>query len=596
MDGHSGSKRISTPVSSESTYLSPSGLDLDPDPADLPKQHRAGKKDSSKLEQFVERIRAAVRYAIESVRHVFSRHDDADPVINISSPRKGQRTDKNMPKELVKANEEARAAYYASIFRDGVGENGRPRVPDPAPTAPSTPSTPTTSSAASIPSNPTAPSVSMVEISPGMASPGEKTFGQFLTLYQENQDLSFSPGYFAFTPDCLKHAEKVASGAVGQQLDKQVNAFEIKGALALLEGERKIRQDQERQAVRAAREQEKMTLLEAQKQQAPGQAEFEEFLSTYQKHVSANTPLIVYEGSKYLSEDCMAYAANFRTESASEQGMAAHYLSMWRANPVAALAQAKGAQAFVLPPPPASRPRRPVGAEPVMRWEAAVLTVKDIDDSERDKLARILNFRWDDLNQACKGLASIGSMGKQSVQTVSPEKTLLVGSAMVPDATPNVIDDLQQAKRLLAIASQPGIATQLSALHPRWKTMLDAAAQITTAIDEQLQVLLPARNPVKTAAVGLVDMADLSDVELSAGVRHFENFLTAFTKATQQGRAFQFVDNSAYLTPGCLAIANNALLTLNSRGDTDLVKADLDRFLAASFLINAATKKAGRQS
>jgi hypothetical protein len=565
MDKNTGSTQ--TPRNLDVPSASASGLDLDPDPLvdDIDVLHSTTEAATGNLiEQLLSRVMNAARQAVETILSKFASSDpDADPIINISKPRYLRRNEDNLTKEMKKANDAARENNYAKLFKGEpvqvVPANSKSQLPD------------TTSSSPEQVSE-------TVEVKPVEVSVGEKTFQQFFTLFQDKEgDLPFSPGYFAFTPECLSFANDLAKTAIGKSVDKMPNKAEIKAAKALLEGERTIRHAQEQEAAHAVREQEKLAKLEAQKTKLPGQSDFEEFFAMYHQHVLDNTPLVIVERSKFLSDACMSYAASFLSNPEfPEQDRAALYLSMWRANPVAAMDQARSAAGFQMPPPPGIARRRQVGAEvPVTppAWEPAANALSAIPDADRIRLATVFQLKLAELDQAFDGLRIAATLPSTRVKA-------------------NDIDALEQAKLLLEKSRLPGLAEQLKA-YPQLHAVLASRQRISQLIDDQLQLLLPepARGNVLAPLV-LPELSSLSEEEAARAAEDFDAFVEAFMTALEKGRNYKLAAGSKYLSPACVAIANNFAESISKAQGLQLLDADRNRLLAASFLLREASKLA----
>lgn len=92
------------------------------------------------------------------------------------------------------------------------------------------------------------------------------------------------------------------------------------------------------------------------------------------------------------------------------------------------------------------------------------------------------------------------------------------------------------------------------------------------------------------AASVLQPLSSLTGDEVARGVRSFSKFVEAFTKASSEGGVDKLLDETEYLTPACVAMANAFFESVAFDPDVKLMGANLIKFQAASYLKNAATK------
>lgn len=289
---------------------------------------------------------------------------------------------------------------------------------------------------------------------------GENSFQQFFKLFKEkNGAIEFTPGYVSFTPECLAYARQLAESAVGKNVSKMSNAEEINAAKALIEGDHSHRIAQEQTAAGEVLKQEKIKKQELEKTKLPGQSDFEDFFTMYLKHKNADTKLVIYEGSKFMTDECINYAKSIlgppepTNSESSEKVLAERFLSTWRANPAASLAQANSSEKFQMPPalpPPVARVRTGTAQVPTSlpSWETAALGLQSLSDAEIEMLASITSTSLEKLNQVLKGLRLV------SIASTKKNATIVEGGtgqragfrSRWPDSSPTAIDDLQEAQ------------------------------------------------------------------------------------------------------------------------------------------------------
>lgn len=575
MDAKNGSTQ--TKRNLESPPFSSSGLELDPDPIDaIEVLHESRKTASNTIFGMIfSGMRDAARQAVEAVRRIFfSADSDTESIIHISKPRYLRRNEDELTAEMKEANEAARNTHYAKVISDQFSQVSR-------------------ADASSLPEQ---VSVSK-QAKPSEASVGEKSFQHYFSLFQEKDgDLPFSPGYFAFTPECLAYAHTLAKSAIGKTVDKMPNAAEIKAAKALLDGEKTIRQEQEQQEALEARKLEKLVIQEIEKTKLPGQSDFEEFCTMYGKHKSENSPFIIFENSKFLTEACIAYANTISADQPlSGQAQAADYLIMWNRDPARSLENARNSTTFnqPLPPtPPKPRNRSTETSQPLHAWESAVLDLRSLSDAELGKLASISGISSEVLKQIFKGLriASVASAKKDGTLTEARTEQRVGFGLRVPDGSQTAIDDLQQAQYWLKKIREPDVAKMLDA-YPQLKAILQSSQRISQVINEQLSLLAP--EPAKRDlqfALKPLPLSSLSDEEAVRGATDFDAFVHTFMQAASAGRNYKLAAKSKYLSPACVAVANSFVESIGSAKGLQLLEADRNRLLAASFLIQEASR------
>ncbi len=579
---------------------SPSGLDLDPDPLEvLHDSHKAAPGDF--FEQIFSNVVNAVRRAVESVLSVFSSSDpDVDPIIHIhiSKPRNLRRNENELPPEWKKDNDFVRAKYYDSLFKPESAKVGTAdthtkqdsQMPEPSTSTPE--------------------KVADVEGAKQIEVPiGEKTFQQYVTLFQEKEgNILFSPGYFAFNPECLTYAHDLAKTAIGKTIDKMPNAVEIKAAKALLDGDHANRLAQEQAAAWEARGQEKIKKQELEKTKLPGQLDFEEFFAMYEKNKSHNSRFIIFENSKFLTKACMDYANNISADQPlSRQAMAANYLDMWNRDPAKALENAKASPIFQMPPPPARLAARvQIGTvevpAPLPARKSVAFDLQLLSNAERDKLVSISKMSLDTLNQAFKGLraASVASIKKDDTSAKAgpgQRAGFRLGGA---DGAPTEIDDLQQAQYWLKKISDPNVKIQLEA-YPKFKAFLQSSQRISEVIEEQLSLLapVPKKTPLKPTSKPTskpTKLESLSAEELMRAEADFDQYVNSFTRAINNRKGYDLgsLSGPKYLTRGNIAIAQKVLDEAKNNDVAQTDDADneirVNRQSAAAFLVNQAEK------
>ena len=93
-----------------------------------------------------------------------------------------------------------------------------------------------------------------------------------------------------------------------------------------------------------------------------------------------------------------------------------------------------------------------------------------------------------------------------------------------------------------------------------------------------------------SALPALPALSSLSAEEVNRATEDFDAYKAAFTKASGEGRNYALLPNSKYLAPACVAIANNFVESIASAQDIQLLEADRNTLLAASFLLSAANQ------
>jgi hypothetical protein len=154
-----------------------------------------------------------------------------------------------------------------------------------------------------------------------------------------------------------------------------------------------------------------------------------------------------------------------------------------------------------------------------------------------------------------------------------------------------LIDDAQAALLWLArweAAGKDGRKGEMEKL--TFADLLDSnLKQIRQVIEKKILELKPNKVQEKASAKVLqsapVDIADLTEAELSAGQASFNKYRESFFKAKNAGRTIRFVEGSAYGKAPCLAVARYYANTLALLPLKDRVPADADKFEAAQALL-----------
>lgn len=423
---------------------------------------------------------------------------------------------------------------------------------------------------------------------------GSENFTAFLSLYQQEPERKDLPD-FVFHPECIAHAKDIARSALGKNPETMPNANAIRAAKLIIEADSKRRSDQEANAAREIREQQQLKEAEELSAKVPGQADFEAFLGMYRHHVQQNTYFIIHEGSKFLTQNCLSYADQLLTAESGEQAKAALYLSMWRANPAGAMERASRASAFELPPPPAPASRRLKHASVVKpAWESVLSDLKNLEETDRVRLAGILQISSGDLNQwinalvtttahLSKPLASGPSSGNHRRASPPPVATGM-----------SEIDELQQAQYLVDKLRQAERDGRLD-IFAAWAESLKASWPIEEAIKRRLEEQLPKQKPQSTtSAFEVPDLGNLSTEQIDAAAKDFDSYTKAFNVAIKAGRVYKFTSGSKYLNPVVVAVAQSFVESVGRAQGLKLDEAHEEKLGAASFLVNEAQKLASK--
>nr|NDG07358.1 hypothetical protein [Oxalobacteraceae bacterium] len=89
---------------------------------------------------------------------------------------------------------------------------------------------------------------------------------------------------------------------------------------------KEIKEEEQKKVVEAERARQ----AEEAARKQPDQADFEEFVATFNRHRDENTPFMIYEGSKYLREACIQYGLANSENSSADQKSALQYLTRWK--------------------------------------------------------------------------------------------------------------------------------------------------------------------------------------------------------------------------------------------------------------------------
>lgn len=460
-----------------------------------------------------------------------------------------------------------------------------------------------------------------VKPAPAPISPGREKFEAYLAARDEAKNVLD----YALDEDCAQHTDEVfqllfkLQSTPGYQLSTDQKliydaAKEIRSARS--DYNKKTKEEEQKKIVEAERARQ----AEEAARKQPGQADFEEFVATFNRHRDENTPFMIYEGSKYLQDACLEYGwANLKNFSADQQS-ALRYLTCWREDPRRSKQLLEQARHFIsldeverqastptvamtehlpldsskatdLDESPAPPPPRPVP-----RWISMLLTMKPWDSQQIERIAGVLTLQEDQVRKAMDGLRTIAKLastsGVPAARNAGGAHTIeqvLNYDAESSRQASDLLESLELASRLVKRLSAGDALVFDQPEKEFFNTLKNVIGNVTEALDKKLAELLPARP--RSAAQGKIripSLAELTDSEAKEGARLFETYVAGYAKRSNSV-GYALPEKSNYFKPECLAYAK--AFTDQVERMQGAVVVDDSRLAASYYLLTEARKR-----
>lgn len=438
--------------------------------------------------------------------------------------------------------------------------------------------------------------------------PGKQKFDAFRVAFKEEKNVD------AFVSDleCVDYARsvtKISNAMVlnGNQPSDELNEMtQAAQDLVNAHADQKIRARQEEE--RALRDAEKLRKAEELASKVPGQQDFEAFVEAYASHQKDNLKFEIYPGSKYLGDDCFAYAKGLPGPLSAKQKAALGYLETWRHDPDRARQRVQGSETFVdltepepvaqasAPSQPSVPPEAPPSV-PVPRWKIILKKIPSLSERARGQIGALFGMRHDEIEKAFAGLLKLAS-----TDAIGPDQSNL-GSAL-PKSVEAVFNYSAEASRqsekdLESIEMANNLIEKIkgqkvSIDDPAAKDFIDqldaVKTQVSRALEKKIQALRPKKQSTSSQPkIRMPSVLDLSDQQATAGSELFEKFVDAY-KRLSNSPTYNLPDSSPYFKAECLAYADDFV---NQVGRMPLGVDVDERRLAASVYLRSEARRRG---
>lgn len=441
-------------------------------------------------------------------------------------------------------------------------------------------------------------------------SPAEKLFDEFSERYQASEGYASisSTDQALLDPSCLAVARRYQASHpehadISYSDDVQKKR---KAATALLNADTANRaRDAEKDRL-AQEAKDKAAELTRRKALPAGQADFEDFVTAYNK---MEKPYPFVEKSRFLAADCIRYAEQRLLQSPPDNESAA-IKALLKTAGVVSQEQAKtplendintsSDQVISPPPPPPSTPR----------WMSTLSSILKSASKSRDEMPEVFatmlmpHHGTEDRNLAWQGLYLLSSPPKNNLSsavTSGNEATLSYQHNSV-QANTDDLRRLELADRLIGFLQTLKIDEALKAVHVTRpsdeqihaiRSLQKDASQIMEELGSRIKALLPAKKTTSGLISKIPTIDSLNPSAFISASEDFNSFVKEFSSLSeQQNIQYQFVGGRAkYSRPNCAAIAQTVIASYKGLDPKDMIKEDRDRLSAAEFMISEFNKK-----
>jgi len=441
-------------------------------------------------------------------------------------------------------------------------------------------------------------------------SPAEKLFDEFSERYQASEGYASisSTDQALLDPSCLAVARRYQESHpehadISYSDDVQKKR---KAATALLNADTANRaRDAEKDRL-AQEAKDKAAELTRRKALPAGQADFEDFVTAYNK---MEKPYPFVEKSRFLAADCIRYAEQRLLQSPPDNESAA-IKALLKTAGVVSQEQAKtplendintsSDQVISPPPPPPSTPR----------WMSTLSSILKSASKSRDEMPEVFatmlmpHHGTEDRNLAWQGLYLLSSPPKNNLSsavTSGNEATLSYQHNSV-QANTDDLRRLELADRLIGFLQTLKIDEALKAVHVTRpsdeqihaiRSLQKDASQIMEELGSRIKALLPAKKTTSGLISKIPTIDSLNPSAFISASEDFNSFVKEFSSLSeQQNIQYQFVGGRAkYSRPNCAAIAQTVIASYKGLDPKDMIKEDRDRLSAAEFMISEFNKK-----
>lgn len=461
----------------------------------------------------------------------------------------------------------------------------------------------------------------VVKSAPAPASPGQEKFEAYVASRGQPGDVL----QYALDDDCLQHADQVfqplftLQSKPGNQLsEKQKVIYEAAKDLKSANAYHKKQIKEEDQ--KKAQEAERTRQAEEAARKQPGQADFEEFVAAFDRHRTDNTPLMIYDGSKYLHEACIQYGLANSENLSDDQKSALHYLMRWNQDPQKSKQRLEQATQFIsldevepqasklskalIEPPQidsssptdldASRPPPP---RPAARWISILANMKAWDPQQIKRIAGVLTMQEDQVRKAMDGLRTIAKLasagGAPAARNAGGANTIeqvLNYDAEASRQASDLLESLELASMLVKRLSAGDALVFDQAEKEFFDSLKNVIVDVANTLDKKLKELLPVRLPsAAQEKIRIPSLAELTDVQAAEGGKLFETYVTGYANRSNNVN-YRLPEGSNYFKPECLFFAKSFTEQVGQMQGTFIV--DNNR-LAASYYLLAEARKRG---
>ncbi len=422
-------------------------------------------------------------------------------------------------------------------------------------------------------------------------SPGEKLFGQFVKAHADTLPENLDSGSVFLQKECVEHAQVLKDQfntyATHLKSMTENDTKQFAAAKFLI----KCSVDNQRNA-------EKMAAQNASPKLPAGEKLFADFFDLYMANKSAaldniSTLKILKEG-KFNDAECIAFAKTMKELDISTGTLSEEHeilrqkkeAANWLLNEIEKFSAPENAILFAefsassAPPPPPTP----------FRWHSAVKQINASSATERQIMQSLFVLNPQDFEGAMRHFKRmLEQQGARSA--VSDPLQKMQQQANEEQQKGALMDDAQAALLWLARWEAAGKDERKGEMENlTFADLLDSnLKQIRQAIEKKILELKPNKVQEKASAKVLqsapVDIADLTEAELSAGQASFNKYRESFFNAKNTGRTIRFVEGSAYGKAPCLAVARHYAKTLSLLPLKDRVPADAQILDAAQALL-----------
>ena len=462
--------------------------------------------------------------------------------------------------------------------------------------------------------------IDAIKPEPVPANPGQEKFESYLAA----RDKAANILDYALDEDCAQHADKLfqslfsLQSTPGYQLSTDQKAIydaakEIRSARS--DYNKEIKEEEQKKVVEAERARQ----AEEAARKQPDQADFEEFVATFNRHRDENTPFMIYEGSKYLREACIQYGLANSENSSADQKSALQYLTRWSKDPKGSTQRLEQATQFISldevepqasklnealmePPridsssPPDLDASRPPPPRPAARWISILASMKAWEPQQIKRIAGVLTLQEDQVCKAMEGLRTLARLASTSgppaarnaggVHTI---EQVLNYDAESSRQTSDVIESLELASRLVKRLSAEQALVFDQPEKEFFNSLRNVISNVSDALDKKLKELLPVNSSATVQKkIRIPSIAELTDKQAREGGNLFDAYVRGYMQRSNNA-SYMLPDKSNYFKAECLAFAKAFTEEVERMQGT--VTVDNNRLAASYYLLSEARRR-----